>query len=170
MVLSAIKQIIKGHTYDSSSIELRINGENLFDSFQEVNYDWSAEIGKLRGIGSPIIKGRTRGQYEFVGNFVLAKSDANELIKKLAALGFGGFAQAEFDVVVTYSERGQGKPNVDTLLGCRLVGGSNAHSVGGDPLVVSFDLDMYDQLYDGFSPVEYAKGGGLAGVIGGLLP
>ena len=25
-------------------------------------------------------------------------------------------AQAEFDVVVTYSERGQGKPNVDTLL------------------------------------------------------
>lgn len=170
MALSSIKQIIKGHVFDFSSIEVAFNGKTLFDSFQEINYDWSSEIGRLRGNGSAIVKGRTRGEFEFTGNIVLAKSDASEMIKILAALGLGGFGEAEFDLVVTYAERGQEKPTVDTLIGCRIVGQSNAHSRSADPLFVGFELDMIDQLYNAASPVSPAGGGGIGAVIGGLLP
>jgi hypothetical protein len=169
-MFSTINQIIKGHVYDFSSIEANINGALKFTSFQEITYDWASEVGRLRGNGSAMVKGRTRGEFEFSGTIVLAKSDANELIKLLAGLGFGGYGEAVFDIVVTYAERGQGKPIIDTLIGCRIVGESNNHSRSADPLFVGFDLDMIDQLHDGFSPVAAAGGGGIGGIIGGLIP
>ena len=170
MAFSSIKQIIKGHCWDFSSIEVAFNGKTLFDSFQEINYDWEADIGELRGNGSAIVKARTRGEFSFSGNVVLAKSDADEMIKILAALGLGGYGEAEFDLIVTYAERGQAKPTIDTLISCRLAGVSNSHSRSADPLFTSFDLSIVDILSNGFSPVTAAGGGGIAGAIGGLLP
>jgi len=170
MALSSIGQIINGHVYDFSSIDVVINGTTKFSSFQEVNYEWTADVGKLRGNGSAIVKARTRGEFDFTGSIVLAKKDAAAFVEMLAALGLGGYGEANFDMVVTYAERGQGKPDVDALVGCRVVGETNSHSRSADPLFVSFDLDMIDQLHNGFSPVAPAGGGGLGSIIGGLLP
>lgn len=170
IVPSSIGQIINGHVYDFSSIGVKINGVVVFTSFQEINYGFEAEFGKLRGNGSAIVKARTRGEYDFTGNIVLAKKDGMTLIGVLAGLGLGGFSEAQFDVVVTYNERGQGKPDVDTLIGCRLATASNEHSRSADPLFMGFDLDMIDILYNGFSPVAPSAGGGIGGIIGGLIP
>jgi hypothetical protein len=170
-MFSAINQIIKGHSYDYSSIEASINGTTVFTSFQEINYDWEASIGVLRGTGSAMKKARTRGEFDFTGSIILAKSDASELETILAALGMGGFGEASFDLTVTYSEFGQVGVNKDVLVGCRLISGSNSHSRSPDPLVVSYDLDIMDILYNGKSPCSPAGGGGgIAGAIGGLLP
>jgi hypothetical protein len=169
-MFSSINQIIKGHVYDFSSIEASINSSTIFTSFQEINYDWEVSIGVLRGNGSAMKKARTRGEFDFTGSIVLAKSDATELEAILAALGLGGFGEASFDIAVTYSEIGQAKTTTDKLVGCRLVGGSNSHSRSPDPLVVSYDLDIMDIFYNNVSPCSPAGGGGIGGLIGGLIP
>lgn len=166
MAANLINQIIRGHVYDFSSIQASVDGVTLFSSFQEINYNFSRDIGILRGNGSGIKRGRTRGEFNFEGSITLAKRDAQELIAILAALGFGGFAEAVFDIIVTYFEPSNPVPTVDTLVGCTMTNGDNAHSRSPDPLVMSFDLDMMDQLYNGISPVSVTAGGG----VGGLLP
>jgi hypothetical protein len=169
-MFSSVGQIVNGHAMDFASIEVNINGGIKFNTFQEINYGFEAEFGKLRGNGSALVLGRTRGEYDFTGNMVLYKEDAMTLIGALAALGMGGFSEAQFDMIVTYSERGMSKPIVDTLRGIRLASGSNDHSRSADPLFMGFDLDMIDILYNGVSPVAPSAGGGLGGLLGGLLP
>jgi hypothetical protein len=168
-MISSIGQIINGHVYDFSSIDVLINGFK-FTSFQEINYSYEGEVGELRGNSSAIVKARTRGEFSFTANIVLAKRDAMEMIKALAALGLGGFAEAQADIIVTYAERGQGKPDVDTLVGARFISGSNEHSRSADPLFMGFDLSLIDIYYNGVSPVAPSAGGGIGGLIGGLIP
>src|SRR5688500_11317228 len=108
-MLSSVGQIVNGHAMDFASIEVNINGGIKFNTFQEINYGFTAEFGKLRGNGSALVLARTRGEYEFDGNMVLYKEDAMTLVGALAVLGLGGFSEAQFDMIVTYAERGRGK-------------------------------------------------------------
>jgi hypothetical protein len=169
--MGILNQIIRGHVYGYSSIEIAIDGGKLFSSVQSIDYNFERNIGVLRGNGSAMKKGRTRGEFDFKGSISMAKGDDTEFIAILAALGMGGFAEAVFDIIVTYSELGQGVPVVDTLVGCTITNGADSHSVGPDPLVKTYELDMMDILYNGLSPASVAGGGGgISSIIGGLIP
>lgn len=168
--MGILNQIIRGHVHDFSSIECSVDGKTLFTSFQEINYSFSRDIGVLRGNGSAVKKARTRGEFNFEGSITLVKGDAKEFMAVLAALGFGGFAEAVFDLIVTYFEPTVAKPIVDTLVGCTLIAGDDAHTRSPEPLVQTFDMDIMDILYDGISPASIPGGGGIAGIVGGLLP
>lgn len=168
--MNVLNQIIRGHVYGFSSIEASVDGVKLFSSFQAIEYNFERNIGVLRGNGSAMKKGRTRGEFDFKGSITVAKGDDTAFIAALAALGMGGFAEGVFDLIVTYSEIGQGAPIVDTLVGCTLTNGGDSHSVGPDPLVKTYDLDIMDILYNGISPASAAGGGGgLGSLIGGIL-
>jgi hypothetical protein len=168
--MALINTLIRGHVYDFSSVEVKVDGKTLFCTFQEVNYNWSRDIGVLRGNGSAMKKARTRGEFNFEGSITLPKADAMEFQKLLAGLGLGGFGEAVFLLNVTYSDALQPKPHVDTLIGCTLTGGDDSHGRSPDPLVVQYNLDIMNILYDGISPASVdGGGGGIVGAIGGLL-
>lgn len=170
--MGIINTLIRGYVYDFSSVHITIDGKTVFCTFQDIDYGWTRDIGKLRGNASGMIRGRTRGEFNFQGSMSIAKSDAVELQRKLALLQGGGlkggFGEAVFNIIVMYSDRGQAKPDVDTLIGCTLAGGNDSHGRSPDPLVVKYELDIMDIRYNGMSPASL-DAAGLAGAVGGLF-
>ena len=161
-------RLINGKVFDFSSIKISVNGP-IFTNVQEISYSDSLEPGILRGT-SALKQGRTRGEYNAEGSISIYKGDAAVLKTALAALGLGGFMEAEFDIIVTYAEVAAAVPVVDTLRGCRITNADNSHSQGSDPLQETFDLDIMEISYGGVSAVSVTAGGGIGGIVGGLLP
>jgi hypothetical protein len=160
--------IIRGHVFDFSSVTMSVEGKTQFCSFQEIHYTWSRDIGILRGNGSTMKKGRTRGEFQFEGSITMAREDATPFHRLLASLGFGSFGEAVFDLIVTYSDRLQNKPDTDTLIGCTITSSENAHSRSPDPLTVSYDIDIMDIKYNGFSPAAGDSHATLQGTVAGV--
>jgi hypothetical protein len=168
--MSLINTIVRGQVYDFTSIEFSVEGTRNFCTLQDINYNWSRDIGILRGNGSPLKRGRTRGEFDFEGSFSMAKEDTRDFHRMLAALGLGSFGEAVFDIIVTYAALGQAQPTIDTLIGCTLKGGDNSHSRGSDPLQVKYDVDIMDIKFDGLSPAAREDGvGAISGAVGGLI-
>lgn len=168
--MSVINTVIRGYVYDYSSIEISVEGKRNFCTVSEINYNWSREIGVMRGNGSPMKRGRTRGEFDFEASLSMTKADAREFQLMLAALGFGSFGEAIFDIFVTYASLDQSKPITDSLIGCTLKGGDNSHSRSPDALMVKYDLDLMNIKYDGLSPVAGDDvTGTITGAVGNLI-
>lgn len=166
-VPSPIAQLINGKVYDFSSIEL-VAGPQTFTNLQEVTYSDSLEPGILRGTSAKK-KGRTRGEYDAEGTISFYKGDLSSLLSTLAALGKGGYGEAEFDINITYSE---GLDNVitDTLVGCRITDIEDSHSQGSDALTVSLTLDIMEISRNGLTMTSGGpSGAGIGAALGGLI-
>lgn len=162
-----IAQLINGKVFDFSSIEL-VAGPQTFSNLQEVSYSDSLEPGTLRGTSAKK-KGRTRGEYDVEASISIYKGDLATLLGTLAALGLGGYGEAEFDINVTYSE---GLDNVitDTLIGCRITDIEDSHSQGSDALQVTITLDVMELTRNGLSMTSGGpSGAGIGAALGGLI-
>ena len=164
---SPIAQLINGKIYDFSSIEL-VAGPQTFSNLQEVSYSDSLEPGILRGTSAKK-KGRTRGEYDAEGSITIYKGDLSQLLATLAALGKGGYMEAEFDINATFSE---GLDNVmtDSLVGCRITDIEDSHSQGSDALTVALTLDVMEISRNGLSATSGGpSGAGIGAALGGLI-
>lgn len=147
-----IAQLINGMRYDFSSIELNILGIP-FTLVTEINYSDSLEPGTLRGT-SPKKLGRTRGEYDAEGSITIYKADYNQLTTLLLPLALGGgFMEAPFLITVMYQEVRSEGLITDTLRGCRIVSNDSSNSQGGDPSMMSIDLNIMEILWNGKRPV-----------------
>ncbi|MFN7135502.1 MAG: hypothetical protein ACK4N5_25750 [Myxococcales bacterium] len=133
--------LINGNRHDFSSIEVKING-TIFLGVEEITYSHRLEPGKVIGTKAQLL-GRTRGQYEPEASLTLFKQEYHDLIRRLGA-GGAGYMETAFDVVVSYSEKQDGRDVVlcDRIVGCRIKGVDNSHRSGSDALKVKVDLSV----------------------------
>lgn len=163
----AIGSLINGKLFDFSSVEIKVGGiVNV--NVSEINYSHGLDPGYFRGT-SAMWSGRTRGVYDTDGSFTMYKQDYNVLTRALAALGLGGYMEAEFLITVMYREVGATLPITDQLQRCRIKHDEDSHSSGNDPIVVKADLSIFQILRDGV-PAVSPVGGSAAGIVGGLIP
>ncbi len=151
MPSNLINQLINGHRYDFSSIELTLLPGKIFTNVQEITYSQTLEPGILRGT-SPHKLGRTRGQYDAEGSLTMYKEDWAEFIRLIRVDPQNvtqGFMEASFLVTIIYQELKSGAINTDILRGCRITSVENSHSEGTDALTVSADLDIMKVIENG---------------------
>jgi len=147
-----IDQLINGHRFDFSSIKLTVltPAPQFFTQVTAINYEYSRDIGILRGIGSKKL-GRTRGQFDASGSLTMYVEEWNRLKRALALsplpLG-GGFMEKSFNITVAYAEAPPAIGSLDTLEGCTITRVGRGFSQGADALMVDLDFDIMD-IVDG---------------------
>lgn len=132
--------LINGVRHDFSSIEAKIAGRS-FLGFEEITYSHSREPGDVYGTHAQRI-GRTRGQYKAEAAVVMYKAEYADFI---ASLG-DGYMEKTFELVVSYSERFDGrlKTITDRIVGCTIRRSEDSHRQGNEALRVRVELDpMY---------------------------
>jgi len=160
-------QLINGHAYSFSSIELMVGAES-YTNLQSISYNDALEPGELRGTSSKKVA-RTRGEYTAEGSFEIYKGDLASLLGILAAQGQGGYAEAVFDISANYNE-GVSALTTDALLGCRIVNIEDDHSTGTDALTVTVTLNIMEITRNGLSATSGGpSGAGIGAAIGGVL-
>jgi len=152
MGLPEFDQLINGHVYDFSSIELVFGPALIISRVQSINYEHGVDQGVLRGT-SPHMLGSTRGQYDANASLTMYLEDW--ALAKAALMVMptpGGFMEKRFPILVTYAELTR-KPIVDTLTGARVIRVRRGNSVGPDPVSVDLDLHVMRILEDGIPAV-----------------
>lgn len=138
---------VNGRAYDFSSVIFECADVKL-TSFTKVAYSDNVERGELRG-NRPYIIARTRGKYSAEGSCEMSRAQFEALIAKLG----DGLYDKVFAGTVSYADTGA-PTIVDKLVGVRLkkIGADN--SEGGDPLMISLDLDVDMVKWNGKEPFE----------------
>jgi hypothetical protein len=141
--------LVNGNRYDFTSIEVLIGGVP-FRGIKSIDYKDSLDPAKQWGTSARAL-GRTRGKADFEGSFEIFKEDAVVLRTALAALGLGGYGEANFVIVVTYAELAVSAPSVDVLDGCRVKSCQDTHAQGNEGITEKWDLDVLDVKRNGIS-------------------
>lgn len=148
--------LVNGHRMSFSSIEVSIDGKAYW-GFTAVNYTDTLEGGLVRGV-HPQPLGRTRGEYSCEASLTSLLEESRDFVK---ALG-DGFMEKVFDVVVVYSEDGNGT-HQDEIQGCRVQSIAHAHASGTDGLTVDITLMPLRIIRDGLAPMQnMLQGAGMA--------
>lgn len=138
------QQVINGHVYSWSSIEIETAGL-VFAGVKEINYGDSVKVGKVYGSDGTLVGG-TPGKSTPSMELVMYRRDWDQLRTALAGMsGYVGVFSTKFVTVrVAYAEKAL--PNVensesptvtDFIEHVRLVGPSSKNSVGSDPSTVA---------------------------------
>jgi len=146
--------LINGNRYDYSSVEILIQGVP-YRGIKSIDYSDSLDPAKQYGTSARPL-GRTRGKWDGDGSLEIFKEDAAIIRPVIAALGQGGYGEANLTIVVAY-----GEPTVgiitDTLIGVRIKKVSDSHAVGNDGITEKWDLDLMDLLRNGISILSAAQ-------------
>lgn len=141
--------IINGRAYDYSSIIIRAKGVAIEDGVSEISYKHSVERGGFWG-NSRKRKARTSGKYSAEGSGKMLRITHVTLV---AALGGDGYLDEEFEITVSYADRGQ--PVItDYLKGVMLNGDDVSASEGTDAIQVSCDFDIDEVWMNGVKPIR----------------
>lgn len=138
---------VNGLYYDYTSIEIVIADIGVQANITEINYSAKRDPGVFRGTSS-LPRGRTRGTFDFDGDFTIYKEDF-ELIKQRLSADPNGFMVAAFDISVDMSEAGANIPVTDTVLGANIISVDNSFSQGNDPLLVKVGLSIMNIKFNG---------------------
>ena len=132
--------MVNGKAYDFSAIESSAPLVGIFREVSEINYSHNVEPGELRAGGQPWVTATTRGEYSAEGSMTISKQGHTWLVQKLEELSEGrGYMDYEFPITVIYNRAGM--PTIkDSLHVCRLIGGEDSASQGGDALMVACTL------------------------------
>jgi hypothetical protein len=149
-----IYPLINGMRHDYSSVEIKLDNAR-FTGIKSITYRHSLDPGMLRGSRAGLI-GRTRGIYTAEGSIEFYKAEYSAFITALSINPLQGYFEAQFDVVVSYSEAFSALIT-DKLISARLKSAENNHSEGSDPLVVSCDLSIMYLIENGKMPLSPAQ-------------
>jgi hypothetical protein len=139
---------INGHRYSWASVTIKSSVGMELIHIKEISYSHKLEPGLVRGTGAQP-SGRTRGEYEAEGSFVLQREQWDEYRNKLG----DGYMETAVDISVSYAE--DGSPVVtDELKGVRITSVENGPSQGTDALEVSCDLSIMYVLEGGKKPLK----------------
>lgn len=144
---------INGQRISFASLEAQLPGMPSFTLFKALNYTDKMDPGKVRG-NSPIMQGKTMGDYEATGSIELFKEEDSMLIQNLGP----GFLTVSFNLVVTYTPIG-GQTIIDTIKGMNFTSGDGSNTQGTDGLVVKREFLAFKILWNGVDPVPAAANG-----------
>lgn len=130
---------------------------------KEVNYEETDTITQIRGSSRQPI-GRSAGYATYKGSVVFYQKEFYKIIlPKLVAIAAaqghraGAWAMASHLIAISYTEEASPDDTVlDEIVGARIHSPKNAHSEGGDVLVVSCDIDIMGIRWNS---IGYALGG-----------
>lgn len=138
---------INGYAYSWASIELVIarsgDSRRITRLISEVSYGESRDRGMGRGTSGRKSL-RTQGDSEYESSITFFKHEWDALVAEMG----DGFMDEEFNLVVSYADKG--RPVVtDTIERCLINAPSVDASEGPDPVTVECELDVMDILWNG---------------------
>jgi len=157
---------INGQRFDFSSVQIRVPGIFQGPSPVGINglmYSDNMEPGEVRG-NSPLVLGRSRGQYKAKASLKIYKIEMGNLMMFLDELGLlaidgdgnptpQGYKEVAFDWICSYA--GPGQPvRTDQIVGCRITEDVDDYKSGQDPLLVTVSLNPIYLIKAGVAPFQ----------------